>query len=135
MFPHLNLKTNEIVFFLNRTNTGEIFKITKSLKASNSSGIDNISTKLLKMIINEITPFLSHIFNRSLLSGIAPSKLKLLKLIQFLNRVIIKCSVTIGLSPYYLQFQKFLKKLCILAFFFEFVTKNKILSSHQYGFI
>ena len=91
MFPHLNLKTNKIAFFLNPTNTGEIVKITKSLKASNSSEIGNFSTKLLKTIINEIASVVSHIFNRSLLSGIVPSQLKLLKSIQYLNRVIIKC--------------------------------------------
>ena len=70
-------KQNSI--FLNPTNTDEIIKITKNLKSSNSSGIDNISTKLLKMIIDEIAPVLFHMFNRSLLSGIVPSQLKIAK--------------------------------------------------------
>ena len=48
-------------------------------KTSNSSGIDNISTKLFKSITNEIAPVLSHIFNRSLLTGIIPSQLKIAK--------------------------------------------------------
>ena len=79
MFPHLNLKTNKIILFKNLTSTGEIIKITINLTASNSSGIDIINTKLLKMIINETAPVLSHIFNSSLLSGIASSQLKIAK--------------------------------------------------------
>ena len=47
--------------------------------------------------------------------------------------MIIKCSVTIGLSLFHLQFQKFLKKMYIRLF--DFVTKNKIVSLHQYGFM
>ena len=67
------------IFLKNPTNPDKIMKITKNLKTSNSSGIDNISTKLLKMIINEIALVLSHIFNRSLLTGIVPSQLKIAK--------------------------------------------------------
>ena len=67
------------------------------------------------MIINEIAPVLSHIFNKTLLSGIVPSQIKIAKVNPMLNQVIIKRSVTIGLSLYYLQFQKSMKKLCISA--------------------
>ncbi len=38
--------------FLNPTTTDEIIKLTKNLKTSNSSGLDNISNTLLKQIIN-----------------------------------------------------------------------------------
>ena len=75
----LKSKNQQNSFFLNPTYTDEIIKITKNLKASNSCGIDNIRTKLLEMIINEIAPVLSHILNKSLLSGIVPSQLKIAK--------------------------------------------------------
>ena len=43
--------------------------------------MDNLSTsKLLKTIVNEIAPILSHIFNRSLATGIVPSLLKIAKI-------------------------------------------------------
>ena len=73
----LKSKNQQNSIFLNPTNPDEIIEITKKLKASNSSGINNISTNLLKLIINEIAPVLSHIFNRSLLTGIVPSQLKI----------------------------------------------------------
>ena len=115
MFLHLNLKIKQNSIFLNPTNPDEISEITKKLKGSNSSGIDNISTKLLKSIINEIAPVLSHIFNRSLLTGIVPSQLKLLKLTLFLNQMIIKFLVIIGQFQYYHPSLKFLKKLRIIG--------------------
>ena len=78
----LKSKNKQNSIFLNPTNTDEIIKITKNLKSSNR--IDDISTKLLKMIINEIAPVLSHIFNRPLLSGIVPSQLKIICIFVFL---------------------------------------------------
>ena len=75
----LKSKDQQNSIFLNPTNPDEIIEITKKLKGSNSSGIDNISTKVLKSIINEIAPVLSHIYNRSLLTGIVPSQLKIAK--------------------------------------------------------
>ena len=42
--------------FLNPTNPEEIIEITNKLKSSNSSGMDNISSKLLPTIFNEIAP-------------------------------------------------------------------------------
>ena len=42
--------------------------------------MDNISSKLLKTIVNEIAPILSHTFNRSLATGIVPSLLKIAKI-------------------------------------------------------
>ena len=75
----LKSKNQQNIIFLNPTNPDEINKITKKLKTSNSSGIYNISSKLLKSIINEIAPVLFHIFNRSLLTGIVPSQLKITK--------------------------------------------------------
>ena len=65
--------------FLKPTTTEEIIKITKNLKSSNSSGFDSINSKLLKSVISDIAPTLSHIFNRSLLTGIVPSLLKIAK--------------------------------------------------------
>ena len=86
------------------------------------------------MIINEIAPVLSHIFNKSLFPGIVPSQLKIAKVNPIFksddNQVF---SITIGLSLYCLQFQKFLKKIVFIPFF-NFITKNEILSPHQYGF-
>ena len=111
----LKSKNKQNSMFLNPTNTDEIIKMTKNFKLSNSSGIDNISTKLLKMIINEIAPVLSDIFNRSLLSWIVPSQLKIAKVNPIFKSGDNQVFSNYRPSPYYLQSQKFLKKLCIPA--------------------
>ena len=106
-------------------NTDEIIKITKTVKASNGSGIDDISTKLLKMIINEIAPVLSHIFNKSLLSGIVSSQLKIAKV-----KPIFKSGDKHAFSNYkpisiFPSISKILEKNVYIRLF-DFFTKNKI---------
>ena len=134
VFP-LKSKNKQNRIFLNPTNTDEIIKITKNLKSSNSSGIDDISTKLLKMTINEIAPVLSHIFNRSLLSEIVPLQLKIAKVNpifksgdnqMFSNYRPISISILPSISK--------IREKIMYTRLFDFVTKNEILSPHQYGF-
>ena len=96
----LKSKNQQNSIFLNPTNPDEIIEITKKLKGSYSSGIDNISTKVLKSIISEIAPVLSHIFNRSLLIGTVPSQLKIAKVYPVLNQMMIKFLVIIGQFQY-----------------------------------
>ena len=129
----LKFKNKQNSVFLNPTNTDEIIKITKNIKASNSSGIDNISTKLLKMIMNEIAPILSHIFNRSLLSGIVPSQLKIAKVNPIFksgDKQMFSNYRPISILP---SISKILENIMYTRLF-DFVTKNENLSPHQYGF-
>jgi hypothetical protein len=59
-----------------RTTTKEITNIIKSLKSSNSSGYDEIPTKLLKLCSPYISSPLNYICNRTLATGIFPDRLK-----------------------------------------------------------
>ena len=72
--------------FLRPTNEDEILKITKSLKPSKSRGYDEISVFFLKKIIFYIVSPLTHIFNKSLISGIFPNALKLAKIIPIFKK-------------------------------------------------
>jgi hypothetical protein len=51
-------------------------KIINSLKIKESSGYDEISTEVLKISAPFISSPLSYIFNKSMLSGTFPSRLK-----------------------------------------------------------
>ena len=103
----------------------KLLKQWKKLKVSNGSGIDNISTKLFTSIINEIAPVLSHISNRSLLTGIVPSQLKIAKVNQIFSNY-----RSISILP---SISKILEKITYNRLL-DFVTKNEIFSPHQYGF-
>ena len=52
--------------------TKEITSIIKALKTKNSQGFDKISVKLLKVSATYICSPLTHICNKSILSGIFP---------------------------------------------------------------
>ena len=58
---------------------GEILHTTTNLKASTSEGYDNISTKLLKQTVKEVSTPLAHIVKLSLSQGIFPNDMKLAK--------------------------------------------------------
>ena len=65
--------------FANITNQ-KVYEILNQLKSKNSSGIDNISTKLVKEIMPFIDPVV-HVFNLSLRSGYIPDSYKCAKVI------------------------------------------------------
>jgi hypothetical protein len=56
--------------------TKEIEKIINSLKIKESSGYDEISTKILKISAPFISSYLTYICNPSMLSGTFPTRLK-----------------------------------------------------------
>jgi len=123
--------TNSI--FLKPTTTDEITKITKDLKTSNSTGVDDISTKLLKSIIPEINHVLCHIFNQSLLTGIVPSQLKIAKVTPIFKAG--DCHVFSNYRPISIlpAISKILEKI-MYARLHEFINIQNILTHHQYGF-
>jgi hypothetical protein len=58
------------------TTEKEIDSIIKSLKPSNSSGYDEITTNILQVCSPYISSPLNHICNRALSTGILPDRLK-----------------------------------------------------------
>ena len=66
--------------FANITNQ-KVYEILNQLKSKNSSGIDNISTKLVKEIMPFIIDPVVHVFNLSLRSGYIPDSYKCAKVI------------------------------------------------------
>ena len=63
--------------FMNPTHELEIKDLLTKLPAKTSSGFDAVSNKLLKDLTSSITHPLSIIFNKSLLEGLFPSRMKL----------------------------------------------------------
>ena len=59
----------------------EVLKLIKSLKTKTSCGHDEISSKLLKTVADEITVPLAHILNISFSTGEIPEDMKIAKVI------------------------------------------------------
>ena len=59
----------------------DITNTAHTLKSKSSFGHDEISTKLLKQTINNITLPITHILNRSFITGIVPDQMKIAKVV------------------------------------------------------
>ena len=72
---------NEEMFIFSTVTHDTLVKIISKLKMKNSAGPDNISTKLLKVILPTISIPLCHLFNLSLQTGYVPHQLKSAKVV------------------------------------------------------
>ena len=66
---------------------GDVAQIINSLKLKTSTGIDNISSKLLKRTKDSITIPLTIIINQMITSGIFPDALKIFKIIPLYKKM------------------------------------------------
>ena len=119
--------------FLDPIDIYSVLDVTKKLKSKNSSGHDEISTKLLKESIHQISIPLTHIINQSFLTGIVPQQMKIAKVVP-----IFKTSDPTLLTNYrpislLTTFSKLIERLMYNKVM-NFLTENNILYKHQYGF-
>ena len=111
----------------------DIINTAKKLKPKQSTGFDEISTKLMLHIFDEISLPFTHIVNTSFTTGIVPRQIKIAKVIpthksgdptDFNN------NRPISLLP---AFSKLMEKLMYNRII-QFINSNSILYDHQYGF-
>ena len=76
---------SESVFTLKPVHPDLIYKILGELKNSKATGMDNIDTRALKLVKEEITPAVTHIVNLSIKSSVFPTKWKHAKVIPLLK--------------------------------------------------
>lgn len=120
-------------FFIHPITKEDLINNANKLKSKTSSGIDNISTKLLKETIPEIAAPLVHIFNRSFASGIVPDELKIAKIIPIHkggDKKQLNNYRPISLLP---SHSKLMEKI-ICTQLLNFLENNNVLYEHQYGF-
>ena len=65
---------------MNPTDPTDVIRTTHLLKSKTSTGIDNISSKIIKDTISEIAEPLAHIFNLSFSTGMVPADMKIGKI-------------------------------------------------------
>ena len=120
-------------FFLAPVVPHDITNAASKLKPKTSQGFDEISTKLMKLIINYIAEPLAHIFNISFLEGKIPKDLKIAKIIPIYKSADNKQFNNyrpISILP---AFSKILEKI-VYSRLFSFINHHNILYEHQYGF-
>jgi len=129
---YLNPKIKNTIF-LNPTDPEEINKLIQKLKPKNSSGHDNISSKLIKYLKDEIKEPTSTLINKSITEGIFPDIFKIAEVVPIYknkNSEDINNYRPISLLP---TISKLLEKI-IHKRTYSFLQKHNILYNSQYGF-
>jgi hypothetical protein len=111
----------------------EIENIIKSLKAKESYGYDGITTKILKISAPFISSPLSYIFNKSMISGIFPTRLKFATIKPVLKNGDKKNVANYRPVSILPSFLKILEKIMYIRLMKHLETSN-ILAAEQFGF-
>ena len=80
------MKNRTEVFSLSCVHPDAVKKIILGLKNSKASGVDNIDTYIVKLLVNDILPAVTHIVNLSIQQASFPSLYKLAKIIPLLKK-------------------------------------------------
>lgn len=111
----------------------EVVTITQGLKNSKAVDIDGIQIGPVKYVIDLLSPYLAHIYNGSLCSGIFPSRMKTTKvtvLYKAGDRNVFSNYRPISILP---VFSKALEKIIYIRLF-SFLTKHDSIVREQFGF-
>ena len=80
------MKDKTAVFSMKSVHPDTVKKVILSLKNSKSCGVDNIDTFIIKLMVNEILPAVTHIVNLSIQQSAFPSLYKIAKIIPLLKK-------------------------------------------------
>lgn len=119
--------------FLNPITEHELEFEIKSMKANKSFGYDGISSKIIKIIAEEISKPLVHIFNLTFSIGTIPDSLKVALVTPIFKGNNEKKYENYRPISVLNCFSKLLEKLMTMRLT-KFINKNNILSQHRYGF-
>ena len=75
------MKTKNCTFNLRCVHPDEVLDIISSLKSTQSCGIDNIASMVLKLAKHQLIPVITHIINLSIQSAVFPNFWKVAKVI------------------------------------------------------
>ena len=119
--------------FLETVDQYDILKIVNKMKPKTSFGYDDISTKIIKdSILNILSP-VTHIINRSLITGTVPDNLKIARIIPIHKAAdpkLLKNYRPISLLP---SLSKIYEKVMFHKIM-SYLNSKDILYKHQYGF-
>ena len=120
-------------FFLSPLTNTDVEQYIRSLNPNKSTKSNCPSFKYIKLSINIISPVLTKIFNKCISEGVFPKSLKVAEVVPIFKKG--DKNVTGNYRPISLlsPFSKIFERH-IYNQLYNFVTKHKILHTHQYGF-
>lgn len=127
------LNKNFPTIFIEPATENEIFNIVMSLKNSNSSGVDNISSNILKCVAQFIKAPLTYLVNWSLNTGIFPDELKTAKIVPLYKKGNQSCVENYRPISMLSVISKILEKV-VFNRMKNFLSAYNILNMAQHGF-
>lgn len=130
---HLNFPPNQINMFFSPVCECDIIKVMKTLKKSNSFGIDGISSNFLKSVTHFIVKPLTYLVNMSIESAIFPEILKTARVIPLYKKgdnMLLENYRPISLLS---SISKILEKI-VFEQVCNFLSAFRILTNCQHGF-
>lgn len=124
---------NQNSMFVTLVTENEILDVVKELKNKNSSGCDELTDRVLKSIINNITEPLVYLINRSLTLGIFPDSLKTALIIPIHKKGSIDVIENYRQISLLSSLSKLIEKV-VANRLLSFLEKYNILTSYQHGF-
>uniref|UniRef100_A0A1B6MSN0 Reverse transcriptase domain-containing protein n=1 Tax=Graphocephala atropunctata TaxID=36148 RepID=A0A1B6MSN0_9HEMI len=120
-------------FFLTPTTPDEVTSIIRNLKNGKAPGLDNITTFLLKYILDSIVDILTYLFNYSFQEGEFPQCLKTAVVIPLFKKGDVKCMSNYRPISLLSVFSKVLETI-VKKRLVNFLKLNNYLSKNQFGF-
>lgn len=126
-------KNNDNTIYVHYTNVNEIKNIVKRMKPK-AGGVDNISTSVIKILIDCLALPLTCLFNECIKQAVWPDALKKAEIVPIYKDK--EKSKTENYRPISLtsNLAKIFESIMYKRIY-KFILKNKIISSQQYGFI
>lgn len=124
---------NAVKFMLFPTNEREVQDVIKNLKNTNSSGLDEIKTKVIKICSKHLLSSLTRIINKSFSDGSFPDVLKTSKVLPFFKNGSRKDKNNyrpISLISVLSKIFEVIFKIRLM----KYLKENSILCKEQYGF-
>lgn len=132
-YHKFTINKNYPTIFVEPATENEIFNVIMSLRNSNSSGIDNISSNMLKSVVNFITGPLTYLINWSLNTGIFPEVLKTAKVVPIFKKGNRQCVENYRPISLLSAVSKILEKI-VSSRMKHFLDTYNILNTAQHGF-
>ena len=127
------MKNRQCNFKLKAVHPDVILKIISNLKSTQSCGLDNVDSKTIKLVKNELTPVITHIVNLSIQQKIFPQQWKVAKIIPLHKKdevIYPKNYRPVSLLPI---FSKILER-AIFVQVVEYFEENGLLNPSHHGF-
>ena len=120
-------------FHFKQMNVEDIIEIINSLKPKVSSGLDELSNKIIKLIKDVIAPPLTIIINQMLNTGLFPDQLKISKVIPLFKKGDDKLFSNYRPISLLSSISKIFEKVIFMQVS-EYFENNNLIFNSQYGF-